>query len=740
MLQKTKPAEFILRMLKIFAAAVLAAGLIWLAYGDGGIQQRTQVFGLLLAVPSGIAGLLSLITAARSGPMRQRLSLAAFAAGALLMATNGLRIWMQAGGIPFPNIPGDALRLLALAAFLVGLMLQPRRRRRGLLPAVQLLDVAVISASALVLFWMLIFHPLLLEANIFPILLSYPLAGLGLLLTAFMLFTITDSARAPAAIHWTGVAMVVYALSAIDFGLQLYSGAQSSLSPSDAGWVIGGGLLLMAMLSHPRAGWKAVSSTGRTARLMAFAQLVLPYGLTLLAGEEAVRVWMVEGRSYPLAGLITGVLVLILIARHFVAAGEDEMLPYASLVNGIAEPAFVCDETGRLQLVNPAMLSATGYPSAPMLLDQPLASILHPDEAVDAMVETALGRSIDPAATRPIGWMGETRLRRRDGTFIPVYLSLRPILSRADMPEPTRHRLALAGTAHDLTRQKSQQAAIEAAYRQVDDARAALQALNADLENKVAEETENLNRANRQLEEQNRRLQILDRMKSDFVSMVSHELRAPLTNINGGIELTLSRPLDPALRANLELVQAEISRLTRFVETILDLSALDAGRLPLYNGPVSFETVVLAMQTQLVHLPGLARIRWQAPPNLPYLLADEHALTSVLFHLLDNALKYAPEGEIIISAAPQDGQVCVQVMDSGPGIPHDAIPLLFDRFYRVNSEDSQTVYGHGLGLYIVRRLIEAMGGSIEVSNRPEGGACFTCCFQTAVESEVRDAL
>ena len=146
------------------------------------------------------------------------------------------------------------------------------------------------------------------------------------------------------------------------------------------------------------------------------------------------------------------------------------------------------------------------------------------------------------------------------------------------------------------------------------------------------------------------------------------------------------------------------------------------------------------MQTQLVHLPGLGRIRWQAPPNLPYLLADEHALTSVLFHLLDNALKYAPEGEITISAAPVDSQVCVRVMDSGPGVPPDAIPLLFDRFYRLNSEDSQTVYGHGLGLYIVRRLVEAMGGSIEVSNRPEGGACFTCCFQTAVESEVRDAL
>jgi PAS domain S-box-containing protein len=724
----------------ILAAFVVVAGLAWLGWGDVGIQRRTQTFGLLLAIPSGLAGLMCLAAAYRSRILRQRLSWLAFGAGVLLMAANGARLWFQAAGTPLIAVPGDALRLLALLAFLLGLVLQPRRRRRGLLPAVQLLDVAVLSASGLVLFWMLIFHPLLLDASGYPILLLYPVLGLALLLIESMLLTVNDSPNLPDGVLWVASALFVYGLAAIDFGFQLQSSAVVTLTISDIGWVTGGLLMLLAMLSRPLEPWKTATPATRLARLLDFGQRSLPYFLTLLAAEESLRVWLVEGRTYPLAGLIIGVMVLILIARNFVVAGEDELLPYASLVNGVAEPAFVCDESGRLRLVNPALLSTTGYPSAAMLLGQPLAAILHEEAAVDAMVETALGRSIDPAATRPVGWMGETRLLRRDGSYIPVYLSLRPIHNSRDLPETAGKHLALAGTAHDLTHQKQQQATIQAAYQEVTRAREQLQALNADLENKVAEETENLNRANQQLEEQNRRLQILDRMKSDFVSMVSHELRAPLTNINGGIELTLSRPLDSPLRTNLELVQAEILRLTRFVETILDLSALDAGRLPLYNGPVAFEAVVLTMQTQLVHLPGLARIRWQAPPNLPYMLADERALTSVLFHLLDNALKYAPQGEILISAAQVSGKVCVQVMDSGPGIPPDAIPLLFDRFYRVNSEDSQTVYGHGLGLYIVRRLIEAMDGSIEVSNRPEGGACFTCCFPATTESEDSDAL
>jgi signal transduction histidine kinase len=174
--------------------------------------------------------------------------------------------------------------------------------------------------------------------------------------------------------------------------------------------------------------------------------------------------------------------------------------------------------------------------------------------------------------------------------------------------------------------------------------------------------------------------------------------------------------------------------LTRFVETILDLSALDAGRLPLYPAPVAYDTIVSGLQNQLMHLPGLERIRWQTSPDLHFLLVDERAMTSVLFHLLDNAMKYAPEGDITVLADAQDGEARIRVCDSGPGIPADALPLLFDRFFRSNNADSQTVYGHGLGLYIVRRLLEGMGGRVEVANRPEGGAVFTCYLKLAEEA------
>ncbi|HEX9013540.1 MAG TPA: ATP-binding protein, partial [Anaerolineaceae bacterium] len=198
--------------------------------------------------------------------------------------------------------------------------------------------------------------------------------------------------------------------------------------------------------------------------------------------------------------------------------------------------------------------------------------------------------------------------------------------------------------------------------------------------------------------------------------------------------------LEPKVRANLELVQSEISRLNRFVETILDLNALDAGRLPLYLAPVPYDSIVAILQSQLLHLPGGERILWEMPAALPTLNADERALTSVLFHLIDNALKYAPTGAIRIAAGIDGSQARIQVLDSGPGIPPEAMPLLFDRFYRLNAEDSQTVYGHGLGLYIVRRLVEAMGGRVEAGNRPEGGAVFTVWLRLAEETEESHAL
>jgi two-component system sensor histidine kinase KdpD len=185
------------------------------------------------------------------------------------------------------------------------------------------------------------------------------------------------------------------------------------------------------------------------------------------------------------------------------------------------------------------------------------------------------------------------------------------------------------------------------------------------------------------------------------------------------------------------LVQAEIQRLTHFVETILDLSALEAGRLPLYPAPLDVRPMLEGVLQQFEARPGAERLCLSVPDGLPAGQADERAYASVIFQLVDNALKYAAAGPVSVTAAAGARGLEVTVSDQGPGIPTAQLDKVFDRFERLNDADNRDEYGHGLGLYMARRLLEAQGGGIAVSNNPQGGASFTFWIPT-VEAEDGD--
>jgi signal transduction histidine kinase len=288
-------------------------------------------------------------------------------------------------------------------------------------------------------------------------------------------------------------------------------------------------------------------------------------------------------------------------------------------------------------------------------------------------------------------------------------------------------RKIVTGVIHDLSSQKEQQRDLQIAYDRVSQIRKELIDLNNDLERRVEEKTGSLSQAYQQLEEQHRALQSLDNLKSDFVTMVSHELRAPLTNISGGIELVLAskNQMNAGSRNSLQLVQAEIQRLTRIVESILDLSALDSGKMPIYPEPIQIEDLLPSVQGLINQYRDGTRFQYDIPNDLPIFLADPQALISVLSYILDNAVKYAPQGPIILSALAQGNQIEFCVTDEGPGIPTKVIDQIFDKFYREDNSDARDIYGRGLGLYMAKRLIEAMSGTITAANRTEGGAVFS---------------
>lgn len=240
--------------------------------------------------------------------------------------------------------------------------------------------------------------------------------------------------------------------------------------------------------------------------------------------------------------------------------------------------------------------------------------------------------------------------------------------------------------------------------------------LNRELEIKVAERTTTLEIRNTELDKANQQLKQLDEMKSEFVSLVSHELRAPLTAINGGLEVALQSAgsLPPTARKTLEAMMDESARLTQFVQTILDVSRLEAGRLTLNIGPVA--VVPILHRSVEVILGERREIKWYLPAEIPPVWADETHYEQIIRNLLFNADKYSPvEKPIEIKVEICDGNVSVGVIDHGKGIAPDMQEKIFERFTRGQIGESGPP-GWGLGLYFAKKLAEAQKGALTLQS------------------------
>lgn len=272
--------------------------------------------------------------------------------------------------------------------------------------------------------------------------------------------------------------------------------------------------------------------------------------------------------------------------------------------------------------------------------------------------------------------------------------------------------------------------------------------LNRELEEKVAARTGSLREAHSRLEDTNRRLRRavrelreLDRLKSEFVSMVSHELRAPLTNINASVELLLQReePGDSSDREMLLIIGEQSARLTRLVQGVLSVSRIEAG-VPLLNaGALELEPLLTRAVKSVEISTDRHHFRVEVAPDLPPVSADPDRILEVLLNLLDNAVKYSPNGGVIrLSARAMEGLAQIEVRDPGRGIPRREQQRIFKKFYRVDRGDSRETYGYGLGLYIVRRLVEAHGGRVWVHSAPGRGSTFG--FSLPVVREVPEPV
>ncbi|AEG61517.1 two-component system histidine kinase PnpS [Desulforamulus ruminis] len=216
----------------------------------------------------------------------------------------------------------------------------------------------------------------------------------------------------------------------------------------------------------------------------------------------------------------------------------------------------------------------------------------------------------------------------------------------------------------------------------------------------------------------------LEKMRTEFVANVSHELRTPLTSINGFMETLLDGAIDDPVIARrfLEIMNTESNRLSRLVDDLLQLSKLEYRKGNLNKQPVNLTEVIRDTVEVFKNRAAEKNLSFTSDiPELPEVPGDQGLLVQVMVNLVDNAIKYTPEGNSVTVGASFDGQqIRVFVKDTGIGIPEESLSRVFERFYRVDKARSRDVGGTGLGLSISKHIVEAHGGKIWAESHSEG--------------------
>jgi len=251
---------------------------------------------------------------------------------------------------------------------------------------------------------------------------------------------------------------------------------------------------------------------------------------------------------------------------------------------------------------------------------------------------------------------------------------------------------------------------------------------NKSLEIEVANKTSEITKSNELLKQANKKLTELDKLKSDFVSMVSHELKTPLTPMKTSAEFLLQNDPDANVRSEmLELIVRNIDRQTRMVDDLLDISRIESGRMRFRKETIDLgETINAAIETiKKQSEKKKLNITIDIPPDLTKINADRDKLIQVFVNLLSNALKFTPKsGNVDIKVIEFEKYIEIFVKDNGIGIPPDKIDKIFDKFYQIDNTSTRHYGGSGLGLAITKSIVDGHGGTIRVESKPGKGSVF----------------
>jgi PAS domain S-box-containing protein len=387
---------------------------------------------------------------------------------------------------------------------------------------------------------------------------------------------------------------------------------------------------------------------------------------------------------------------------------RDERHRLDLIIDSVADPILVTDQEGDIVLMNePAERLFTASKSA---TDAELRRVHANGAHLTSFVSNVLTRS------------GEQRYRGEIQLTDPVSGRLAPVEGLAGQILSEQGELMWVVTIlHDLTE------ALEKArlFEQLKQA-------SAELERKVQEATAELAEQNELLRRQHIALEQASALKSQFLANMSHEFRTPLNAILGYTHMLLngvSGPVSDAQRKSLTRIDSNSQHLLALINDILDITRIEAGRMPLNMSTFRIQSLVEEVMSELEPIIKRSNLSVRAvmPRTLPQLRSDRQKVKQVVLNLLSNALKFTPAGSVSISAAydARDRVIGIAVSDTGVGIAPDDRVKVFEDFRQLDSSPARGYGGTGLGLSICRRLSQMLGGTIDLESEVDKGSTFT---------------
>ena len=432
----------------------------------------------------------------------------------------------------------------------------------------------------------------------------------------------------------------------------------------------------------------------------------LEYVRRLLSGE--IRTNEIEKRYVHADGHVVWIQLNVSLARdeageplHFITqiqdisgrkATEEKLRASEGRFRGLLESApdamVIVGADGRIVLVNRQAEQMFGF-LRDELIGQPVETLI-PQKFRDRHASHRSGFSGDSRA-RPMGAGLELFGVRRDGSEFPVEISLSPL--------ETDEGLLVSAAVRDITERKRAESIVLSALKR-----------------------------ERELTEP---LRELDRIKSDFVATVSHELRTPLTNIVGTIELLAEGDfgeLTPQQTRIVDVLDRNSHRLLDLIRDLLDLSQIESGGLGLHLAQTDLGHLLDRIGGQVAPAAESKRLAlvFQVERGLGAAMVDGPQLERALVNLMTNAIKFTPsEGTVTVRAQRAGGRVVFAIADTGIGIPEDEKQHLFTRFFRSSIVTEKAIPGSGLGLVIVKSIVEGHGGTITVDSALGKGTTVT---------------